>query len=1113
MPGAVRRLRRTLSQLIYQLAARLPLSAARKARLKDGALTLVGPLVSWSATYRMWKQTRAEHQTLVARLAALRAETGAQGGPRYRELSALPRPDRLLARAVAFYLPQFHPVPENDLWWGPGFTEWTNVRRAKPLFEGHRQPRRPGELGYYDLVADPAIRRRQAALASQYGLAGFCFYYYWFSGRRMLDQPVEAYARDQSIDFPFCLCWANESWSRRWDGREDEILIAQNHSPDDDIAFIRSIASYLACKTYLRVAGRPLILVYRPDKLPDPRASAARWRDWCRRNGIGEIFLAYTMSFTSQTPDELGFDAAIEFPPNNMGLAPKDGLVAPASDGFAARIYDLTELSEGPLKGGQADFRLFRGVTPQWDNTPRRRGEAAVFLDTGPEGYEGWLRRAAEDMARREASQDTRLVFINAWNEWAEGAYLEPDLQRGYAWLEATRRALTAPDEAAIEPSDLVPAEPEYLPAPRAKVLLVIHDLERFGAQLHALNLARIWSQRFGCEVTTIACADGPLRQRFEAHGRLLILQQRFAGTEDFREAFRSLREEGHERAIINSSAAGWMAPHLAAAGISLTGLVHELPGIIRAMKLEAGIEALETHARHVVFASDMIRLRTEEDCLARPWSRPVILPQGLYLQDSVAALREKEEAACEVRRRLGLAEEAGFVIGVGYGDHRKAPDIFCRWAIEAARRDSSLHFLWIGGVSQDMQEACEAILSPSGELAGRVRLLGFSHDIALFLKGAAALALCAREDPYPSTALEALACGTPVFSVAGRTGLAGLSGNPALTELADEDAGRFASALLALTGSPLRREQSGQAGIDLIRSSYGFQSYAGDLLQLSGHFQPRISVIVPNYNYARYLPQRIASLLNQQMPVWEIIFLDDASTDGSVAVAEQLLRDCGVNYRIIVNKKNSGCVFSQWQKGVLEARGELVWIAEADDWAAAAFARVAAEALRDERVVLSYTQSSQVNAEGEILCPHYLDYVTDIDRERWRRPFLHDGLKELAEGLSVKNTVPNVSGVLFRREALAAALMENIDEIRSYRVAGDWCVYAHLAGLGKIAFDPRPLNYHRRHAESVTISRFTHAEWEEIRRMQARIRSMTQVSDRMRQIADDYLGALRQRL
>lgn len=1004
-------------------------------------------------------------------------------------------------------------MPENDLWWGQGFTEWTNVRRARPLFEGHRQPRRPGELGYYDLVADPSIRRRQAALASQYGLSGFCFYYYWFSGRRILDQPVEAYARDQSIDFPFCLCWANESWSRRWDGREDEILIAQVHSPDDDIAFIRSIASYLVCKTYLRVDGRPLVLVYRPDKLPDPRASAMRWRDWCRRNGIGEIFLAYTLSFTSQTPEELGFDAAIEFPPNNMGLAPKEGVVAPASDAFAARIYDLTELSGAPGKNTEADFRLFRGVTPQWDNTPRRRGEAAVFLDAGPEGYEGWLRQAAQDMALREASQDARLVFINAWNEWAEGAYLEPDLEHGYAWLEATRRALTAPGEAPIEPSDLVPTEPEHLPAPRAKVLLVIHDLERFGAQLHALNLARIWSQRFGCDVTTIACADGPLRQRFEAHGQLLILERGCAGTEDFREALRSLRQQGYGQAIINSSAAGWIAPHLAGAGISLIGLVHELPGVIRAMQLEAGIEALESHARHVVFASDMIRLRTEADCLARPWSRPVILPQGLYLQESVTAFSEKEDAAREVRRRLDLPDKATFVIGAGYGDHRKAPDIFCRWALEAARRDSNLHFLWIGGLSREMQAACEAILAASSRLAGRVHLLGFSHDIALFLKGAAALALCAREDPYPSTALEALACGTPVFCVAGRTGLAGLSGNPALTELADEDAGRFASALLALTGCAPRREQSAQAGIDLIRSSYGFQSYAGDLLRLSGHFQPRISVIVPSYNYARFLPQRLASLLNQQLPVWEILFLDDGSADGSVAVAEELLRDCGVNYRIIVNPENSGCVFSQWQKGVSEARGELVWIAEADDWSGAAFTRVAAGAVRDERVVVSYTQSSQVSAEGEILCPHYLGYVADIDRERWRRPFLHDGLKELAEGLSVKNTVPNVSGVLFRRKALAAVLTENIEEIRSYRVAGDWCVYAHLAGLGKIAFDPRPLNYHRRHAQSVTISRFTQAEWEEIRRMQARIRSMTEVSSRIQQIAEDYLETLRQRL
>jgi glycosyltransferase involved in cell wall biosynthesis len=276
---------------------------------------------------------------------------------------------------------------------------------------------------------------------------------------------------------------------------------------------------------------------------------------------------------------------------------------------------------------------------------------------------------------------------------------------------------------------------------------------------------------------------------------------------------------------------------------------------------------------------------------------------------------------------------------------------------------------------------------------------------------------------------------------------------------------------------------------------------------------QPRITVIVPNYNYARYLPHRIATILAQELPVWEIIFLDDASTDNSLEVAERLLQDCGINYRIVPNKKNSGSVFVQWMKGVELARGDIVWIAEADDWASARFTKVAGAAFQDSDVVLSYTQSNQVTEDSTFLATHYLDYVADIDRERWRRPFVNDGKAELNEGFSVKNTIPNVSGALMRRDALAATLAAHFPEIRSYRVAGDWCAYAHIAALGKIAFDPRPLNYHRRHVGSVTVSRFTQADWDEIARMQARVRELGEVSPENVSKAKAYLDLLAERL
>lgn len=230
---------------------------------------------------------------------------------------AAPAPISAPVRCIAFYLPQFHPTPQNSAWWGPGFTDWVNVGKALPEFVGHCQPRIPGELGYYDLRLEE-VQRRQAELARQHGIHGFCYYYYWFNGVRLLDAPLRTMLEDAHNDFPFCLCWANENWTRRWDGLDHEVLIAQSHSPGDDIAFIAELAPYLRDRRYIRVDGRPLIAVYRPSLLPDAKATAERWRTYCRDHGIGEIFLATTQAFERTNPAYIGFDAAIEFAPNNI---------------------------------------------------------------------------------------------------------------------------------------------------------------------------------------------------------------------------------------------------------------------------------------------------------------------------------------------------------------------------------------------------------------------------------------------------------------------------------------------------------------------------------------------------------------------------------------------------------------------------------------------------------------------------------------------------------------------------------------------------------------------------------------------------------------------------
>ena len=351
-------------------------------------------------------------------------------------------------RTLAFYLPQYHPIPENDQWWGRGFTDWTNVAKARPVFPGHRQPNVPADLGFYDLRR-AAIREEQATLARTHGIHGFCYYYYWFGGQRLLHEPLDQVIELGEPDFPFCVCWANENWTRRWDGLDSEILIAQRHSAEDDLQFIASLLPAFRDKRYIRVNGRPLLLVYRPSQLPDARATVERWRRYCAEQGVGEPYLVMAQSFyhlDSTGPDAFGFDAAVEFPPHSLAIEVPNQPRGFSGQRFDGRVYDYRATADNFSKREMPPYKLFRSVMPRWDNTARRGSASNVFLNGDPDAFGQWLERAVA-YTKRIYFGDERLVFINAWNEWAEGNYLEPDLQHGHAYLEAARSVLVKAPE------------------------------------------------------------------------------------------------------------------------------------------------------------------------------------------------------------------------------------------------------------------------------------------------------------------------------------------------------------------------------------------------------------------------------------------------------------------------------------------------------------------------------------------------------------------------------------------------------------------------------------------------------------------------------------------
>lgn len=358
-------------------------------------------------------------------------------------------------RLLAFYLPQYHPIPENDQWWGPGFTEWTNVVKARPLFRGHAQPHLPADLGFYDLRL-PEARQAQADLAREYGIAGFCYYHYWFQGRRLLQRPFDEVLASGEPDFPFCLCWANEEWTRAWDGRSGSVIVEQHYSEDDDRQHMRWLARAFADPRYIRVDGKPFFAVYRASRLPDIRRTTAIWRAEARALGIGELYLCRVESFSSERadPTTLGFDAAIEFQPDWLALGQMPMLrrdrprrllwkLGLTRSGYQRhQVYRYADVVEQMLRKPAASYTRFPCVTPAWDNSARREVGGGILKGSTPELYERWLRAVLERF--EPPSPQENVVFVNAWNEWGEGNHLEPCQQWGRAYLEATRRALQA---------------------------------------------------------------------------------------------------------------------------------------------------------------------------------------------------------------------------------------------------------------------------------------------------------------------------------------------------------------------------------------------------------------------------------------------------------------------------------------------------------------------------------------------------------------------------------------------------------------------------------------------------------------------------------------------
>lgn len=350
-------------------------------------------------------------------------------------------------KTLAFYLPQFHAIKENNEWWGNGFVEWVNTKKCKPRFNGHYQPREPhNDIGYYDLL-DINTLVRQVKLAKDHGVYGFCFYYYWFSGQRLLEKPVDMLLQHPEIDINFCLCWANENWTRAWDGRDKQVLMSQKYSKLDREQFITDLKKYTDDKRYIKIDGKPVIIVYNPGHIPDIIDVFMTWRETAKKIGIGDI-LIWTCATANNSVELLNIenvvDAEVAFPPHNMWFD-DTALRNLDLNGKSAYIYHykllVDKLCAQSSESKRSTCKKYKTAMLGWDNAARREDGWFTFYGFSLKSFYNWLRHNIS-YTRNNFEENERFMFVNAWNEWAEGTYLEPDKKYGYSSINTFSKAI-----------------------------------------------------------------------------------------------------------------------------------------------------------------------------------------------------------------------------------------------------------------------------------------------------------------------------------------------------------------------------------------------------------------------------------------------------------------------------------------------------------------------------------------------------------------------------------------------------------------------------------------------------------------------------------------------
>ncbi|MEO0008551.1 MAG: hypothetical protein RJA20_2747, partial [Bacteroidota bacterium] len=626
------------------------------------------------------------------------------------------------------------------------------------------------------------------------------------------------------------------------------------------------------------------------------------------------------------------------------------------------------------------------------------------------------------------------------------------------------------------------------------------------GAQFLALELTRMLVRDLGIGVQVILLGDGELKGRFEAVTDVHCTDPQNPA-ESIRHILHDLRTHGYTRAIVNTTVSGWVLPAMKQQGMECVSLVHELPQLIREHGIENCGRDISDSADRIVFPSEVVKTGFLEFCSIDE-NKVRIRPQGLIRMNKWRYHRE--EARARILSSLNLSPDVNLVLNVAYADKRKGVDLFVEIAREVVSRNKNTVFVWVGHIDFRIENEIKASVTKYG-LENVVRFIPFTHEITLWFSAADIFALTSREDPFPNVVIDSFNTGVPVIAFENSGGAGMLIQKTGGITVPGNDTIAFAEAILNLTKNSSLRAALGSAAQEYSDIHWSFRQYSFFVCEEVGLKLPKISVVIPNFNYGHYLKGRLESIISQTRAIFEIILLDDASTDNSLEVLYDWMEHQNVEIRIINSEKNSGSVFTQWKKGIEAASGEYVWIAEADDLCEPDFLEtVLTPMLADQSVVLSYCESKQTDSSGALLALDYDYYLRNVSDTLWAKDRVSDGSSEVAEALAVLNSIPNVSAVLFRRDKLLEVATQHSEEIGAFKMAADYALYVRLLGKGKVAYSRKSSNIHRRHQDSVTATNQGQALFDEIVSIQDWVTERYPVSRSTRKKIDDYRNQLR---